>query len=118
MATERSRSESDVNLDEQIDRFDDFYFGDNGDDVEETVVVAVGSSQLDVAPYRHEPAKKHRQSKPVSGVESDAVTGSSTAAGHHDRPPPRLDNTEWFVIIPVIIMSNSFTLYLSLCVLQ
>ena len=32
-------------MDEQIDSFDDFYFGDNGDDVEETVVVAVGSSQ-------------------------------------------------------------------------
>ena len=83
-------------MDEQIDRFDDFYFGDNGDDVEETVVVAVGSSQPGVAPYRHEPAKNHWRSKPVSGVESDAVsvTGSSTAAGHHDRPPPRLDNTE------------------------
>ena len=67
MATERSSSESDVDLDEQIDRFDDFYFGDNGDDVEETVIVAVGASQPGVAPYRHEPAKKHRQSKPVSG---------------------------------------------------
>ena len=102
MATERS--ESDVDLDERIDRFDDFYFGDNGDDVEETVVVAVGSSQSGVAPYRHEPAKKHRQSKPDETEtcgESDAVTGCTAA--HRDRPPPRLDNTEWFIIIPVII---------------
>ena len=73
MATARSSSESDVDLDEQIDRFDDFYFGDNGYDVEGTVVVAVGSTQPGVAPYRREPAKKHWQSKPVSGVESDAV---------------------------------------------
>ena len=35
MATERSSSDSDVDLDTQIDRFDDFYFGDKGDDVEE-----------------------------------------------------------------------------------
>ena len=107
MATGRSSSESDVDLDEQNDRFDDFYFGDNGDDVEETVIVAVSASQLGVAPYRHEPAKKHRQSKPDETEtcgESDAVTGSTAA--HRDRPPPRLDNTEWFIIrppIPVII---------------
>ena len=74
---------------EQNDRFDDFYFGDNGDDVEETVIVAVGASQPGVAPYRHEPAQKHRQS-------------GSTAA-HRDRSPPRLDNTKWFIIIPVIV---------------
>ena len=42
-------------------------FGDNGDDVEETVIVAVGASQPGVAPYLHEPAKKYLQSKPVSG---------------------------------------------------
>ena len=60
MATERSNSESDVDLYEQNDRFDDFYFGDNGDDVEETVIVAVGASQPGVAPYCHEPAQKHR----------------------------------------------------------
>ena len=64
MATGRSSSERDVDLYEQNDRFDDFYFGDNGDDVEETVIVAVGASQLGVAPYHREPAKKHRQSKP------------------------------------------------------
>ena len=99
MATERSSSDSDVDLDSQIDRFDDFYFGDNGDDVEETGIVAVGASQPGVAPYRHEPVKKSRRSKPAeSGGESDAGTGS--AAAQRDRPPPRLDNTEWFVIIP------------------
>ena len=42
----------------------------------------------------------------LGGGESDDVTGS--AAVHHVRPPPRLDNTECFVIIPVIIMLNSF----------
>ena len=44
--------------------------------VEETVIVAVGASQPGVAPYRHEPAKKHRQSKPDETEtcgESDAV---------------------------------------------
>ena len=68
MATERSSSDSDVDLDSQIDRFDDFYFGDNGDDVEETGIVAVGASQPGVAPYRHEPVKnlkKSRRSKPA-----------------------------------------------------
>ena len=30
--------------------------------------------------------------------ESDA--GTDSTAGQRDRPPPRLDNTEWFVIIP------------------
>ena len=63
MATERSSSDSDVDLDSQIDRFDYFYFGDNGDDVEETGIVAVGASQPGVAPYRHEPVKKSRRSK-------------------------------------------------------
>ena len=65
MATERSSSDSDVDLDSQIDRFDDYYFGDNGDDVEETGIVAVGASQPGVAPYRHELVKKSRQSKRV-----------------------------------------------------
>ena len=65
MATERSSSDSDVDLDSQIDRFDDFYFGDNGDDVEETGIVAVGPSQPGVAPYRHELVKKSRRSKRV-----------------------------------------------------
>ena len=81
-----------------------FYFGDNGDDVEETVIVAVGASQPGVAPYRHEPAQKHRQSnadETETCGESDAVTGSTAA--HRDQPPPRLDNTKWFIIIPVII---------------
>ena len=57
-------------MDSQIDRFDDFYFGGNGDDVEETGddveetgIVAVGASQPGVAPYRHEPVKKSRRSK-------------------------------------------------------
>ena len=63
MTTERSSSDSDVDLDSRIDRFDDFYFGDNGDDVEETGIVAVGPSQPGVAPYRHEPVKKSRRSK-------------------------------------------------------
>ena len=31
-------------------------------------------------------------------MESDAGTGSTAA--QRDRPPSRLDNTEWFVIIP------------------
>ena len=31
-------------------------------------------------------------------MESDA--GTDSTAAQHDRPPPRLDNTEWFVIIP------------------
>ena len=66
------------------------------------MVIAVGSSQPGVAPYRHEPAKALAIEARV-WVESDAVTGSSTAAGHHDRPPPRLDNTEWFIIILVIM---------------
>ena len=65
MATEHSSSDSDVDLDSQIDRFDDFYFGDNGDDVEEIGIVAVGPSQPGVAPYRHEPVKKSRRSKRV-----------------------------------------------------
>ena len=73
MATECSSLDSDVDLDSQIDRFDNFYFGDNGDDVEETGIVAVGPSQPGVAPYRHEPVKKSRRSKPESGGESDAV---------------------------------------------
>ena len=60
MATERSSSDSDVDLDSQIDRFDDFYFGDNGDDVEDIGIVAVGVSQPGVAQYRHEPVKKSR----------------------------------------------------------
>ena len=30
--------------------------------------------------------------------ESDA--GTDSTAAQHDRPPPRLDNTKWFVIIP------------------
>ena len=94
MATERSSSDSDVDLDSQIDRFDDFYFGDNGDDVEETGIVAVGPSQPGVAPYRHEPVKKSRRSKRAEsgGGGSDAGTGSTAA--QRDRPPPRLDNTE------------------------
>ena len=51
------------------------------------MIVAVGASQLGVAPYRHEPAKKHRQSKldeTDTCGESDAVTGSTAA--HRDRP--------------------------------
>ena len=43
MATERSSSDSDVDLDSQIDRFDDFYFGDNG-----AVGVAVAAVELHV----------------------------------------------------------------------
>ena len=85
----------------------------HGDDVEEAVIVAVGASQLGVAPYRHEPAKKHRQSKldeTDTCGESDAVTGSTAA--HRDRPPSRLDNTEWFIIsinTSYYRMLNSFT---------
>ena len=35
--------------------------------MEETGIVAVGLSQPGVAPYRHEPTEKSRQSKPESG---------------------------------------------------
>ena len=40
---------------------------------------------LGVAPYRHEPAKKYRQSKPVSGGGSDDVT-HSLAVGAYCSP--------------------------------
>ncbi len=43
MATERSSSDRDVDLDSQIDRFDYFYFGDNG-----AVGVAVAAVELHV----------------------------------------------------------------------
>ena len=88
MATECSSSESDVDLDEQIDRFDDFYFGD---DVEETGIVVVGASQPGVAPYHHELDNR----SPSLGGESDAESAAAQCA----RPPPRLDNTKWFVVI-------------------
>ena len=65
MVTERSSSDSAVDLDSQIDRFDDLYFGDHVDDVEETGIVAVGPSQPGAAPYRHEPVKKSRRSKRI-----------------------------------------------------
>ena len=67
MATDRSSSDSDVDLDSQIDRFDDFYFGDNGDDVRDWDC-CVGASQPGVAPYRHEPVKKSRRSKRAESV--------------------------------------------------
>ena len=89
-------------MDEQIDIFDDFYFGDNGDDVEETVVVAEGVGSSSPVPSW----ARQEASEIEAGVwvESDAVAGSTGYCSPSPTDLHRiLDNTEWFIIIPDII---------------
>ena len=76
--------------------------------MEETGIVAVGASQPGVSLYRHEPAKKSRRSKRAESGGNRTL--ALPTAAQRDRPPPRLDNTDWFVIIPAeYIMLNSST---------
>ena len=60
MVADFSSSASDVNFNTENDEFDDdiIYFGNSGDNIQETEIVSVDVSQPGVAPYRQEPAVK------------------------------------------------------------